>query len=77
MCFLDEHTAQQLKEHDGKKLMNVTKEGQVLGLTDEEKGAVEEEKSTFEGLRKKMKEILGKSAVKTCRITCNFFLRWC
>merc|ERR1711907_717716 len=46
-------------EYDGKKLMNVTKEGLDLGLTDEEKAAFEEEKSTFEGLCKKMKEILG------------------
>merc|ERR1719473_2219309 len=56
---IDEHAVQQLKEFDGKKLMNVTKEGLDLGLTEEEKKAFEEEKSTFESLCKKMKEILG------------------
>jgi len=56
---IDEHAVQQMKEYDGKKLMNVTKEGLDLGLSDEEKAAFEEEKSTFEGLCKKMKEILG------------------
>lgn len=56
---IDEHAVQQLKEFDGKKLMNVTKEGLDLGLTEEEKKSFEEEKADFEGLCKKMKEILG------------------
>merc|ERR1712141_812120 len=34
---IDEHAVQQLKEYDGKKLVNVTKEGLDLGLTEEEK----------------------------------------
>merc|ERR1712156_470677 len=48
-----------LKEYDGKKLVNVTKEGLDLGLSEEEKKAFEEKKAAFEGLCKKMKEILG------------------
>merc|ERR1719195_2469077 len=56
---IDEHAVQQLKEYDGKKLINVTKEGLDLGLDDEEKKTFEEKKTLFEGLCKKMKEILG------------------
>merc|ERR1719326_450670 len=56
---IDEHAVQQLKEYDGKKLVNVTKEGLDLGLTDDEKKKAEEEKASFEKLCKKMKEILG------------------
>merc|ERR1711994_1067448 len=56
---IDEHAVQQLKEYDGKKLVNVTKEGLDLGLNDDEKAAFEEKKTAFEGLCKKMKEILG------------------
>merc|ERR1719419_2043202 len=42
-----------------KKLVNCSKEGLDLGLTEEEKKALEEEKTSFEALCKKMKEILG------------------
>merc|ERR1711953_664015 len=56
---IDEHAVQQLKEYDGKKLVNVTKEGLDLGLNDDEKAAFEEKKAGFEPLCKKMKEILG------------------
>jgi len=56
---IDEHAVQQLKEYDGKKLVNVTKEGLDLGLTDDEKKKQEETKASFEKLCKKMKEILG------------------
>jgi len=56
---IDEHAVQQLKEYDGKKLMNVTKEGLDLGLSEDEKKAFEEKKTSFEALCKKMKEILG------------------
>merc|ERR1711993_22190 len=56
---IDEHAVQQLKEYDGKKLVNVTKEGLDLGLSADEKAAFEEKKSSYEGLCKKMKEILG------------------
>merc|ERR1719198_1497031 len=55
MCdAIDEHAIQQLKEYEGKKLMDVSKEGLDLSLS-------EDEKKTFEALCKKMKEILGES----------------
>merc|ERR1712217_409341 len=56
---IDEHAVQQLKEYDGKKLINVTKEGLDLGLDDDEKKKFEEQKVKFENLCKKMKEVLG------------------
>jgi len=62
MCdAIDEHAIQQLKEYEGKKMMDVSKEGLDLSLNEEEKKKVEEEKKTFEALCKKMKEILGES----------------
>jgi len=60
MCdAIDEHAIQQLKEYEGKKMMDVSKEGLDLSLNEEEKKKTEEEKKTFEALCKKMKEILG------------------
>merc|ERR1712039_988566 len=56
---IDEHAVQQLKEYDGKKLVNVTKEGLDLGLSADEKAAFEDKKAAFDGLCKKMKEVLG------------------
>merc|ERR1719150_3164551 len=56
---IDEHAVQQLKEYDGKKLINITKEGLYLAKDDDEKKSFEEKKANFEGLCKKMKEILG------------------
>merc|ERR1711881_252730 len=56
---IDEHAVQQLKEYDGKKLVNVSKEGLDLSMNDSEKKKAEEEKAAFEALCKKMKEILG------------------
>jgi len=56
---IDEHAVQQLKEYEGKKLMDVSKEGLDLSMSDDEKKKAEEEKSVFEALCKKMKEILG------------------
>lgn len=61
---IDEYAVQQLREYDGKKLMCVTKEGLDLPLSEEEKKAQQEEKATFEGLTKKMKEILGDKVEK-------------
>merc|ERR1711874_522328 len=51
-------------EYDGKKLMCVTKEGLDLGLTEDEKKKQENDKAAFEGLCKKMKEILGDKVEK-------------
>jgi len=61
---IDEYMVQQLKEFEEKKLMCITKEGLDLELTDEEKKAKEEEKASFEGLCKKVKEILGDKVEK-------------
>merc|ERR1712228_789277 len=62
MCdAIDEHAIQQLKEYEGKKMMDVSKEGLDLSLGEDEKKRMEEEKKTFEALCKKMKEILGES----------------
>merc|ERR1712099_26238 len=61
---IDEYAVQQLREYDGKKLQCVTKEGLDLGLTEDEKKKQEDEKAAFEGLCKKMKEILGDKVEK-------------
>merc|ERR1712233_25293 len=61
---IDEYAVQQLREYDGKKLQSVTKEGLDLGLTEDEKKKQEDEKAAFEGLCKKMKEILGDKVEK-------------
>merc|ERR1711997_1397594 len=61
---IDEYAVQQLREYDGKKLMCVTKEGLDLGLTEDEKKQQEDDKAAFEGLCKKMKEILGDKVEK-------------
>merc|ERR1712083_1160747 len=47
--------------YEGKKMMDVSKEGLDLSLSEDEKKKTEEEKKTFEALCKKMKEILGDS----------------
>jgi len=60
---IDEYCVQQLKEYDGKRLINVTKEG--LDLDDEEeKKTLEEQKASFEDLCKLMKEVLGDKVEK-------------
>merc|ERR1711943_87715 len=56
---IDEHAVQQLKEYEGKKLMDVSKEGLDLSMSEDEKKKAEEEKAAFGALCKKMKEILG------------------
>jgi molecular chaperone HtpG len=56
---IDEYVIQQLKEYDGKKLKNCTKEGLDLEQSEEEKKAFEEKKATFEPLCKLIKEVLG------------------
>jgi len=61
---IDEYAVQQLKDYDGKKLVCATKEGLDLELTDEEKKAKEEEKTAYEGLTTKIKEILGDKVEK-------------
>jgi molecular chaperone HtpG len=61
---IDEYAVQQLKDFEGKKLVCATKEGLDLELSEDEKKAKEEEKQQFEGLCKKMKEILGDNVEK-------------
>merc|ERR1712070_950940 len=55
---IDEYVIQQLKEYDGKKLKNCSKEGLELDNTEDEKKKFEEQKASFEPLCKLIKEIL-------------------
>merc|ERR1719272_206580 len=60
---VDEYCVQQLKEFDGKTLKSVTKEG--LALEDEdEKKTLEEQRASYEGLCKLIKEVLGDKVEK-------------
>jgi len=61
---IDEYAVQQLKDFDGKKLVCATKEGLDLETTEDEKKSLEEQKAQFEGLCKKVKEILGDKVEK-------------
>jgi molecular chaperone HtpG len=61
---IDEYVIQQLKEFDGKKLKNCTKEGLDLEGDEEEKKKLEEQKASYEGLCKLIKEILGDKVEK-------------
>merc|ERR1712194_612955 len=54
---IDEYAVQQLKDYDDMKLVSATKEGLELDQTDDEKTA-------FESLCKKVKEILGDKVEK-------------
>merc|ERR1712110_268970 len=61
---IDEYVIQQLKEYDGKKLKNCSKEGLELDNTEDEKKKFEEQKASFEPLCKLVKEILGDKVEK-------------
>jgi len=61
---IDEYMVQQLKDYEGKKLVNVTKEGLNLDETEDEKKAAENEKKQNENLCKVVKEILGDKVEK-------------
>lgn len=63
---IDEYCIQQLKEFDGKTLKCCTKEGLDLDETEEEKKAVEELKQQYDGVCKKIKEILDTKVEKVC-----------
>lgn len=56
---IDEYVLQQLKDFDGHKLRNTSKEGLELNQTEDEKKKLEEQKAAFEGLCKLCKEVLG------------------
>lgn len=61
---IDEYVVQQMREHDGKTLVSVTKEGLELPEDEEEKKKREEDKVKFEGLCKVMKNILDNKVEK-------------
>merc|ERR1712232_1385603 len=61
---IDEYAIQQLKEYDGKKILNITKEGLKIEKSDEEKAEWEEKKAACENLCKLVKEVLGDEAEK-------------
>jgi len=61
---IDEYAVQQMKDYQDKKLVSVTKEGLELEETEDEKKAKEELKRSYEGLCKKVKDILGDKVEK-------------
>merc|ERR1711975_69363 len=61
---IDEYAIQQLKEYDGKKILNITKEGLKIEKSDEEQKEWEEKKAACENLCKLVKEVLGDKAEK-------------
>lgn len=61
---IDEYCTQQLKEYEGKKLINITKEGLVIEQTDEEKNQYEEDVKNTENLIKLIKEVLDSKITK-------------
>ena len=61
---IDEYVIQQLKEFDGFKIKNCSKEGLDLEDTEEEKKRLEEQKAAYEGLCKLVKEVLGDKVEK-------------
>jgi molecular chaperone HtpG len=61
---IDEYAVQQLKEYDGKKLVNVTKENLDLADSEDEKKRQEEIKAQNENLCKAIKDILGDKVEK-------------
>jgi molecular chaperone HtpG len=61
---IDEYMVQQLKEHDGKKLVCITKEGLNIEDTDDEKAKAEQDKKDNENLCKVVKDILGDKVEK-------------
>jgi len=61
---IDEYVIQQLKEYDGKKLKNCTKEGLDLENDEEAKKKLEEQKTAYANLCTLIKEVLGDKVEK-------------
>lgn len=61
---MDEYAMQQLKEFDGKKFKNISKEGLETAKTEEEKKKAEELKAANENLCKVIKDTLGDAVEK-------------
>ncbi len=61
---IDQYVTQQLKDFDGHKLKNCSKEGLEFDNTEDEKKKIEEQKASFEGLCKLCKEVLGDKVEK-------------
>jgi molecular chaperone HtpG len=61
---IDEYVIQQLKDFDGHKLKNASKDGLDFENTEDEKKKLEEQKASFEGLCKLCKEVLGDKVEK-------------
>jgi len=61
---MDEYATQQLKEFEGKKFKNISKEGLELAKDEEEKKKIEELKKSTEELCKIIKETLGEKVEK-------------
>jgi len=65
MCDpMDEYAMQQLKEYEGKKFKNISKEGLELAKDEEEKKKIEEHKKSTEELCKVIKDTLGEKVEK-------------
>jgi molecular chaperone HtpG len=61
---MDEYAMQQLKEFEGKKFKNISKEGLELAKDEDEKKKVEEQKKATEELCKIIKDTLGEKVEK-------------
>jgi len=61
---IDEYAMQQLKEFEGKKFKNITKEGLSTATTEEEKKKAEDLKAANENLCKVIKDTLGEAVEK-------------
>lgn len=61
---IDEYVIQQLKDFDGHKLKNCSKDGINFDQSEDEKKKMEEQKASLEGLCKLFKEVLGDKVEK-------------